>query len=82
MMTEHNKSDRLKEALERTLTTGKMERVTPEEGAKAIFNTRYEIRIRAERDPIREETRLIRRMAKEPDAKYDSYADDGEARPE
>lgn len=81
-MTNHDKQERVEEALERTLTTGKADQPTPEEGARATFNTRYEIRIRAEKDPIREETLLIRRMAKEPDGKYDRYAEEGEGQSE
>lgn len=45
------------------------------EKARDRISPPYEYRIRAERDPIAEETKIIRSMAKEPDEKYDKYAE-------
>ena len=49
-------------------------RIDPQEQARERISAPYEYRVRAEHDPIAEETKIIRRMANEPDDKYDEYA--------
>jgi hypothetical protein len=53
------------------LTEGEPERQDP--GAEAVrkLPPRWEIRIQTERDPVVEETKLYRKMAKEADGRYD-----------
>lgn len=67
--------EQLEEMIEKTLTVGDMESVDPEEGAKALLGTRIEIPVKAEFEPIVEETKIIRSMAKEPDDRYDKWAE-------
>ncbi|TLS50636.1 hypothetical protein FE782_19950 [Paenibacillus antri] len=66
----------LERVLEETLHDGIMNEREPNanEEARERISAPYEYRIRAERDPIAEETKIIRSMAKEPDGKYDDYA--------
>ncbi len=56
-----------------TLAEGEMERIDPGEAAVDRLIPKYEIRIKAEKDPIAEETRIIRNMAEEIDGRYDEY---------
>ncbi|WP_274362572.1 hypothetical protein [Paenibacillus thermotolerans] len=72
-----DRQDQLEQMIEKTLTVGEMESVDPEEGAKALLGTRYEIPVKAEFEPIAEETKIIRSMAKEPDDRYDKWAERG-----
>jgi hypothetical protein len=65
--------DKLEKELSDALTEGEMKRTDPAQGAREQLSPRYEIRIRAERDPIVEETRQIREMAEEVDDRYDDY---------
>jgi uncharacterized protein (DUF2344 family) len=65
--------EKLEKELSDALTEGEMKRIDPAQGAREQLNPRYEIRIRAEKDPIVEETRKIREMAEEVDDRYDDY---------
>jgi hypothetical protein len=66
----------LERVLEETLHAGIMNDKEPDttEEARERISAPYVYRVRAEKDPIAEETAIIRRMAKEPDGKYDDYA--------
>jgi hypothetical protein len=55
------------------LTEGDMNAAQPESEAPRRLSPRYEIRQSTELDPIVEETRKIRSMAKEVDDRYDEY---------
>lgn len=60
---------KLSEALEK----GEMRRRDPQLTAMNALTPKYEIRVRAERDTILEETKLYRQMAAEVDDRYDKY---------
>lgn len=46
----------------------------PDERARVKLPPKYEMRIHTEHDPVAEETKLFRSMAKEVDGRYDKYA--------
>ncbi|HZG87462.1 hypothetical protein [Paenibacillus sp.] len=74
---EETKKDELERVLEEALDVTKErdeKRFDTNELARERISAPYEYRVRAERDPIAEETKIIRSMAKEPDDKYDEYA--------
>lgn len=54
------------------LTEGDMERADPNEAAVRRLHPRWVIRIRAERDPVVEETVRYRQLAEEVDDRYDN----------
>jgi len=70
------KQSELERVLEEQLHDGIMHAKGPDasEEARDRISAPYEYRVKAEKDPIAEETKIIRRMAKEPDGKYDDYA--------
>jgi hypothetical protein len=70
---EKQEREELEQMIEKTLTVGEMDSIDPQEGAKAKLNMRYEIPVKAEYNPVTEETRVIRSMAKEPDNRYDRW---------
>ena len=55
------------------LAHGEMKLADPQEAAVDRLPPKWEIRIRAKRDPIVEETRRYREMAQEADGRYDAY---------
>ncbi|GIQ68073.1 hypothetical protein DUZ99_14675 [Xylanibacillus composti] len=55
------------------LTAGEMEERNKEEQATAILPPKYEVRIQADCEPVAEETKLYRTMARELDDRYDKY---------
>jgi hypothetical protein len=55
------------------LTEGEIKTADPEKAAVDKLPHRYEFRIQAKQDPIVEETKQYRRMAKEVDERYDKY---------
>jgi hypothetical protein len=65
--------DQLGMDLEKTLTVGEMASSDPERAAVELLPPKYEVRIRAERDPVAEETVEIRKTVKEVDGRYDAY---------
>lgn len=67
---------KLEHEVSHTLREGKMKNHNPEEQAQQSLLPKYEIRIPAKMDPIVEETRIIRSMAKEIDSRYDEYVKD------
>ncbi|HZG56131.1 hypothetical protein [Paenibacillus sp.] len=71
------KQHELERVLEETLHDGVQHAKGPDaqEEARERITAPYHYRVKAERDPIAEETAIIRRMAKEPDGKYDEYAE-------
>lgn len=59
------------ELLVQRLTEGDPDVAAPEEMAVRELPPRWEIRIQTERDPVAEETKLYRSMAREVDDRYD-----------
>ena len=57
------------------LTEGEMKRVDPEQAALERLIPPHEIRVRAELDPIVEETKRYREMAEEATGRYDEFLD-------
>ncbi|PYI52979.1 hypothetical protein [Paenibacillus flagellatus] len=70
---EPRSKEQLEQDLADALTEGEMAGSDPDEAALHRLSPRYEVRSQAERDPIVEETKAIRRMAKEVDDRYDDY---------
>ena len=65
--------DRLEHALAEQLTGGPLEDRDREQRIKDRISPRYEIRIQTELDPIVEETKQYRKLAKEIDDRYDRF---------
>ena len=69
-----------KESVEQRLAQLLSDEVTRQESAdeeaRRKLSPRYEIRVRTEREPIAEETKQFRKIAKEVDDRYDQYSDD------
>ena len=70
---EQHRKERLEQDLANALTEGDMVGKEPDATALRRLSPRYEIRTQTERDPIVEETKLVREMAKEIDDRYDKY---------
>lgn len=68
-----NQPESLEKAMAETLEYGLMRRKDPDREAVQRLNPRYIVRIKAERDPILEETDLYREIAREVDDRYDDY---------
>lgn len=62
------------ERLAGLIADGGKERPAPATAAVRRLSPRYEVRIAAERDPVAEETRKFRGMAREVDGRYDRNA--------
>ncbi|GAB6992276.1 hypothetical protein [Paenibacillus pini] len=66
----------LERELSEMLTEGEMaEEQSKEERERQLISPKYEVRIQTKHDPIVEETRQYRSMAKELDDRYDKYMD-------
>lgn len=63
----------LEQQLSELLMDGEMESKNEEEEGRRLIPTKYEIRIQTTQDPIVEETRKYRSIAKELDDRYDKY---------
>ena len=63
----------MEEQLSQLLTEGEIAQKDPDKEAPKRLSPRYEIRIQTEHDPIAEETKRYRGMAKEIDDRYDKY---------
>lgn len=64
----------LERQLSEMLTEGEMqEQQNREEQERELISPRYEVRIQTEMDPIVEETKQYRSMAREIDDRYDKY---------
>lgn len=66
-----NKARSAEELLAERLTEGEQETDAPEVEAVRRISPRWEVRIQAERDPVAEETKLYRTLAREVDDRYD-----------
>lgn len=80
-MDPENRQEREKELekiLEQTLEEGADQgaKEDVQERARRRISALYEYRVQSERDPIAEETKIIRSMAKEPDGRYDQYVEE------
>ncbi|RKN82130.1 hypothetical protein [Paenibacillus ginsengarvi] len=71
-MEQHGK-ERLEQDLANALTEGEMAGKDPDVAALRRLSPRYEIRTQTTHDPIVEETKLVRSMAREIDDRYDRY---------
>lgn len=65
--------DELEKKMSETLEEGDMRKYNPIVKAQEQLIPKYEIRIPIEKDPIIEETRIIREIAQEVDDRYDKY---------
>ncbi|MDO7908243.1 hypothetical protein Q5741_17720 [Paenibacillus sp. JX-17] len=65
--------EELERKLHDLLTEGEMEQEDVKERQREELPPRYEIRIQTQLDPIAEETRRYRSIAKELDNRYDKY---------
>jgi len=65
--------ERLEESLTHSLQEEPLDPAEAQEEARRRLSPKYEIRIQVHIDPIAEETRWIRRHAREIDNRYDSY---------
>lgn len=63
----------LERQLSELLMDGEMESKNEEEEGRRLIPPKYEIRIQTTQDPIVEETRKYRSIAKELDDRYDKY---------
>lgn len=63
----------LERQLSELLMDGEMESKNEEEEGRRLIPPKYEIRIQTAQDPIVEETRKYRSIAKELDDRYDKY---------
>ncbi|WP_054958603.1 hypothetical protein [Paenibacillus dakarensis] len=63
----------LEHQLSELLVDGEMESRNEKEEGRRLIPPKYEIRIQTTQDPIVEETRKYRSMAKELDDRYDKY---------
>ncbi|WP_314587331.1 hypothetical protein [Paenibacillus terrigena] len=70
---QNQSAQELEQQLSDMLTEGEMEAVDRKAQERAQISPKYEIRIQTELDPIREETKKFRSMAKEVDGRYDRY---------
>ncbi|WP_027085868.1 hypothetical protein [Cohnella panacarvi] len=61
------------ELLAERLTEGEQEADAPEVEAVRRISPRWEVRVQAERDPVAEETKLYRTIAREVDGRYDKH---------
>ena len=75
---QNQSTEELEQQLSELLTEGEMESVDRKAQERAQISPKYEIRIQTELDPIREETKKFRSMAKEVDGRYDRYVTDKE----
>ncbi|MGM1047027.1 hypothetical protein SAMN05661091_5153 [Paenibacillus uliginis N3/975] len=63
----------LERQLSELLTDGEMESKNKEEEGRRLIPPKYEVRVQTTLDPIVEETRKYRSIAKEMDDRYDKY---------
>jgi hypothetical protein len=68
-----DKQQKVAEELDETLRNGDMTAPPTDEAARDRLIPRVEIRIKAEVDPIREETRQIKKVIVEEDDRYNAY---------
>lgn len=72
-IVEKRTNEQLERELASALTEGEMAGSEPGEAALQRLGPTYIARARAERDPIVEETKSIRRIVREVDDRYDEY---------
>lgn len=65
--------DQFEKEMSETLEEGEMRKGDPSSEAQDQLIPKHEIRIPVKNDPIIEETRRIRQIAKEVDDRYDDY---------
>ncbi|MEF3302883.1 hypothetical protein [Paenibacillus sp. GYB003] len=70
---EQRGKDQLEQQLANALNEGNMEGKNPDVAALRRLSPRYEIRTQTARDPIVEETKIVRSIAREVDDRYDAY---------
>jgi hypothetical protein len=70
---EKSKKERFEQEMSQTLEEGEFRKADPAQRAQDELIPRYEIRIPVSKDPIVEETRIIRSIVREIDSRYDEY---------
>jgi hypothetical protein len=70
-----NRFGEMERELAEQLESGPLEDADRERKTMAKLSPKYEIRIQTEHDPIVEETKIYRKLAREVDDKYDKYMD-------
>ncbi|WP_248925744.1 hypothetical protein [Paenibacillus hamazuiensis] len=65
--------EQLEQEIYEKLTEGEWSAMDPEFSARHMLNPKYEARVQASVDPIVEETKRIRKVAREVDDRYDEY---------
>jgi hypothetical protein len=70
------KRKKLESDLNDLLTEGKLRSQAPDEEAVTQLIPKYELRIQAIKDPIKQETEIIQRYVKETNEKYLRYVED------
>lgn len=68
--------DELEELMIQQLSEGELDTDNPEASAVRANSPRWEVRIQSERDPIVEETKKYRTLAREVDNRYDKHIDE------
>ncbi|WP_027417382.1 hypothetical protein [Aneurinibacillus terranovensis] len=68
-----NKKEKLEQEVAQFLTEGEIEVQDPQKAAVDSLPPRYEVRIQTNKDPVAEETKEFRKLAKEVDDRYDKY---------
>lgn len=70
---EQRGKEQLEQNLAEVLTEGEMAGKSPDVAALRRLSPRYEIRTQTAKDPIVEETKLVRTFLREGDERYDEY---------
>ncbi|MFK7691628.1 hypothetical protein [Paenibacillus sp. HJGM_3] len=73
MDQESKSKQQLEKDLAQALTEGEMAANDPDEAALGRLSPRYVARAQAEKDPIVEETNIVRSVIREIDDRYDDY---------
>lgn len=73
MDQESKSKEQLEQDLAQALTEGEMAANDPDEAALDRLSPRYVARAQAEKDPIVEETNIVRSVIREIDDRYDDY---------
>ena len=70
---EQSGKEQLEQNLANVLTEGELHKTDPDAAALRRLSPKYEIRTQTSRDPIVEETKIVRSIAREIDDRYDEY---------
>jgi hypothetical protein len=70
-----NDKRKIEEDLNQLLTEGELNKEEPDKRVIKDLSPRYEIRIQAEKDPIKEETEIVQRTVIETNKRYLKYVE-------